>query len=214
MTEFLLLALFLGIKHSFDVDHLLAVSNILTRPRPVRDVLRLTANWTIGHIIGAVCATLVLFAFRDSIMPILLENLELLVALMLIGFGLFGLYQSRLVHTHEHIHGKERHQHAHIHIRGGEKDHSHRHIMGIGLLQGLASNDELLLLLTLSLGVAGLADMIIGVVIFSIGVLAGMIIFSLLFSLKANSLDLNRKVNAAVGAASVAYGIWMLFGFW
>ena len=101
----------------------------------------------------------------------------------------------------------------HIHLKAGKKDHSHKHILGVGLVQGLASNDELLLLLTMSMGVAGLFDMILGVVIFSIGVLVGMVTFSILFSLKANSTMLNRAVNVIVGLASVIYGSMMLFGF-
>ncbi len=213
MVEFLLLALFLGIKHSFDADHLLAVSNILTKPRSLKETLKLTTHWTIGHIGGAVFVTITLFTFRDSLFPIIFEHFEFLVAIMLIGFGLFGLYQARFIHSHEHKHGDEKHQHMHIHLKGKKKDHSHKHILGIGLVQGLASNDELLLLLTMSLGVAGLFDMILGVVVFSIGVLIGMVAFSILFSLKASSLMLNRAVNVIVGAASVIYGSMMLFGF-
>ncbi len=213
MVEFLLMALFLGIKHSFDADHLLAVSNILTKPRPVRDVLKLTTHWTMGHIGGAVFVTIILFTFRDSLFPIIFEHFEFLVAIMLIGFGLFGLYQARFMHSHGHVHRGEEHEHMHMHLKSNENDHSHRHIFGIGLVQGLASNDELLLLLTMSLGVAGLFDMVLGVVVFSVGVLIGMVAFSLLFSLKASSLALNRCVNALVGAASVIYGSMMLFGF-
>jgi hypothetical protein len=212
MAEFLLLALLLGIKHSFDADHLLAVSNILTKPRSIIDTLKLTTNWTLGHIGGAVFVTIILFTFKDSLFPIIFEHFEFLVAIMLIGFGLFGLYQARFLHSHEHKHGDEEHQHMHIHLKNDKKDHSHKHILGIGLVQGLASNDELLLLLTMSLGVAGLFDMVLGVVVFSIGVLLGMIAFSLLFSLKANSLMLNRTVNVIVGAASIIYGSMMLFG--
>ena len=33
MLEFAALALFLGMKHSFDADHLVAVSNLLTKAR-------------------------------------------------------------------------------------------------------------------------------------------------------------------------------------
>lgn len=212
MAEFILLALLLGIKHSFDADHLLAVSNMLTKPRPIKEVLKLTTHWTIGHIGGAVFVTIVLFTFRDSLFPIIFEHFEFLVALMLIGFGLFGLYQARFMHSHEHRHGGEEHQHIHIHLKGNEKDHSHKHIFGLGLVQGLASNDELLLLLTMSLGVASLFDMVLGVVVFSIGVLIGMVAFSMIFSLKAGSVMLNRSVNAIVGAASVIYGTMMLFG--
>jgi nickel/cobalt exporter len=215
MADFLIPALLLGLKHSFDADHLLAVSTVLTRSGSLRKSATLAASWSLGHIGGAVVATSVLFFFRDSIAAVLLGHFETATAVMLIAFGLFGLYQALTLHSHRHGHGSGSHEHVHMHLRGREDDHAHAHIIGLGLVQGLASNDELLLLLTVFLGLAGLADMVGGVVVFSVGVFIGMLIFGFAFSLplvRSRSLAVNRALNGVVGVASAAYGAWMLMG--
>lgn len=210
--EIVLIAFFLGIKHSFDVDHILAVSNFLSKPKSIRKTIELAANWSIGHVLGAIVVTILLFIFKDSILSVILDKMELVVGLMLIGFGLFGLFQSRFLHAHKHVHNGTTHKHMHIHIKTKEEDHSHKHILGIGMIQGLASNDELLLLLTVFLGLASLGEMIVGVIIFSLGVAAGMILFSILLSLKKNSENISRIINGGVGIFSIIYGVMILFG--
>ena len=45
--------------------------------------------------------------------------------------------------------------------------------MGIGFIHGIASNDELLLLFTLTFGANSLEEILFGVGIFTIGVVAG-----------------------------------------
>ncbi len=87
-------------------------------------------------------------------------------------------------------------------------------MFGIGIMHGLASNDELLLLLTVSLGVSSVAEMVVGVGIFSLGVVLGMILFSILFTyplIKISQEKLNHAVNIVAGSVSIFYGISMLF---
>lgn len=215
MLEFLPLALFLGIKHSFDADHLVAVSNLLTRARGVRSALKLGISWAFGHMITATIITVVLFNIKEPLLSWLLAQFEILVALMLIALGAWSIWQARIFHTHRHAHEEELHAHPHIHLKNAKSDHSHRHIFGIGIVHGLASNDELLILLTASLGVSTLAEMIAGVAVFSAGVVLGMVIFALLFTypmLKVRGEKLKRLLTGGVGAISVAYGAMLLLG--
>src|SRR3989338_9234808 len=145
MFEFLFAALALGIKHSFDADHLVGVSNILTKSRSLLQTIKMSFSWAIGHMLTAILITVLLFVFRDSVLPFVLDKFELLVAIMLIMLGAISLYQAGFFHNHKHD-GKE-HIHLHMHLKNNET-HEHKHMFGIGILQGLASNDELLLLLT------------------------------------------------------------------
>ena len=55
---------------------------------------------------------------------------------------------------------------SHINVLNYKGEHAA--IGGIGIIHGLASNDELLLLLTLSLGLASFLDIFVGLVIFTI----------------------------------------------
>ncbi len=217
MLEFAALAIFLGVKHSFDADHLIAVSNLLSKARSLSHSVKMSASWAAGHMLTAIIITALLFAFKDSFLPLLLGKMELLVALMLVALGLFGIWQSRLLHSHEHLHGHEQHTHWHAHSAGLShgQDHSHKHMFGIGIVHGLASNDELLILLTATLGLSSFAEASLGLALFSTGVVAGMVFFSLLFTyplLRAHSQKLVRAFNFSAGCMSVIYGGMMLFG--
>src|SRR5512143_1293924 len=213
MLDFALPALLLGLKHSFDPDHLLAVSGFLTRPGSARRTLGLTTRWTAGHMAGAAIMTAALYLERDSVVGIIAGRMDLAVGIMLIAFGALALHQSRAGHAHAHSHGTAEHTHPHLHPHGHEDDHSHLHIFGVGVLQGLASNDELLLLLTVFLGLSDATLMAAGVALFSLGVFAGMNLFGLAFTmpwLRGRGREISGAVNLAAGAASVAYGSWML----
>src|SRR3989344_2230524 len=202
MFEFLPLALFLGIKHSFDADHLVAVSNVLTRARSIKASLKLGMSWAIGHMFTATIITILLFSFKDSILPLILERFETIVAFMLIALGLWSLWSARVFHRHRHAHEGKRHEHIHLHLKTAKSDHSHRHIFGIGIIHGLASNDELLILLTASLGASSLLEMVTGVAVFSLGVVIGMAVFSLIFTLpflKIRGEALRRAVIGGIG---------------
>ena len=213
MFEFLALALFLGIKHSFDADHLIAVSNLLQKAKSLRHSVQMAISWAIGHMATAVLVTIVLFVFRDSILSFILDKMEMLVAIMLVVLGSVSLYQARIFHSHRHVHETKKHVHSHIHLQ--RNDHTHRHMFGIGIVHGLASNDELLLLLTVSLGLTSLGGMLVGVGVFSLGVVLGMIAFSLFLTypiLKISSEKLNQIVNASIGSISILYGIFLFVG--
>lgn len=213
MFEFLALALFLGIKHSFDADHLIAVSSLLQKAKSLRHSVQMAISWAIGHMATAVLVTIVLFVFRDSILSFILDKMEMLIAIMLVVLGLASLYQARIFHSHRHVHETKKHVHSHIHLQ--RNDHTHRHMFGIGIVHGLASNDELLLLLTVSLGLTSLGGMLVGVGVFSLGVVLGMIAFSLFLTypiLKISSEKLNQIVNASIGSISILYGIFLFVG--
>lgn len=217
MFEFLILALFLGIKHSFDADHIIGVSNLLAKSKSLIDTIKMSISWAVGHMLTATLITILLFLFKDSVLSLILDKFEILVAIMLIVLGIISLYQARFFHSHEHEHEdiNKKHSHFHFHLKNtAHENHSHKHMFGIGIVHGLASNDELLLLLTASLGLTSLIDMIFGVAIFSIGVIIGMVAFGIFLTypiIKVRSETLLKIVNGAVGSASIIYGLAMIF---
>lgn len=216
MLSTAILAFALGAKHSLDADHLLAVSNFLSGAKGVRQAARMAFSWAAGHMMTAGLVTLALYFFRDAVLSLLLEKMELAVAVMLIIIGAYGLWSARLIHSHGHSHAGKKHGHPHVHVKSNAGEHAHRHLFGVGIVQGLASNDELLLLLSLSLGLSGLAEMTVGVAFFSLGVIAGMILFSLAIALpvvKANARQFSSLLTLAAGTASIAYGVFLLSGF-
>lgn len=132
---------------------------------------------------------------------------------MLVFLGLYSFFDLFVFHFHPHEHGLQSHSHLHVHLkseRHSEIPHAHRHVFGIGIIHGLASNDELLLLFAASFGVASLGLLLLGVFFFSIGVVLGMVVFSFLFSLplvRLHSQKFYLFVSVLVGCLSVLYGL-------
>lgn len=208
------LALALGFKHSYDADHLVAVSNFLTRSRSLRRTTLMSLSWAIGHMLTATAITVVLFAFRATILQGFLEYLEFAVAVMLVVIGILGLLiEFRVIHRHAHRHATEEHDHAHVHL-GQTRDH--QAMFGIGVVHGLASNDELLVLLVASLSVASLEALVGGVALFSLGVVAGMVTFGLGVTIPVRRWGterVRRAINVGAAVLSIAYAAYLFLGF-
>ncbi len=86
-------------------------------------------------------------------------------------------------------------------------------MFGIGIIQGLASNDELLILITAVLGLSTISSVIAGVAIFSAGVVLGMLAFGLILNLSVKRLPratLSNMINVIIGGISIAYGVILL----
>jgi len=207
-------ALALGFKHSYDADHLVAVSNFLARSHSLRKTFLMSLSWAAGHMITATAITFVLFAFRATLLQGFLDHLELGVAIMLIAIGVIGLLaEFGWIHRHLHRHDSREHDHAHVHLRGYNE---HQMMFGIGVVHGLASNDELLVLLLASLSVASFIDLVAGVGVFSLGVVAGMVVFGLgvTYPVKRwGTQRVRRAINVGAALLSLVYAAYLLLGF-
>lgn len=215
------LALILGIKHSFDADHLVAVSSLLTKSPNLKRTSFLSITWAIGHMITATILTIILFTFKDTLFKTFFSNFDILVPLMLIFIAIVTLaFEFDLIHRHKHTHThpntlvEKEHTHVHSHILGSNrKDHSA--MVGIGFIHGIASNDELLVLFTLTFGLEDLFTILLGVFIFSIGVIIGMIGYGLSVNYpmqKWGTKKVSRVVNLTIASLSLLYAGWLLAG--
>ena len=220
---FPLLALALGFKHAYDADHLVAVSNFLTKSKSIAETSRMTVSWALGHMATAAVITLVLFTITTAVESItrILGQLELAVAFMLIGIGVVSMiFGAPLTHDHTHEHGGGAHTHIHTHRYGGipilgKKAHFHHQLFGVGIVHGLASNDELIALFVAGLGVGSLQLLLGGVAIFTVGVMLGMTLFGIAVTLPILKYGLGRvqiAINVVAGSLSIAYGLMMIVG--
>src|SRR5438093_8320705 len=184
---FAALALALGFKHSYDADHLVAVSNLIARSPSLRKTTTMSLVWAVGHMLTASIITVALYyavyVGSGGFNAEALRPFEDLVGVMLIAIGALSLAWEfgilpKFGHVHRHRHGPVpvEHEHAHVHP-GGYREHGA--MFGIGILHGLASNDELVNLFVLGLSVTSLPGLIGGVAVFSVGVVVGMISFGL-----------------------------------
>src|SRR5437879_2297085 len=143
-AAFIVLALALWFKHSYDADHLVAVSNLITRSGSIRKTSLISVSWAAGHMVTAAIITVLLYAFRQTILSDVLAHLDLLVAVMLLLIGVIGLlWAFNVLHVHEHWHGLVQHRHFHTWLHGHLTKHGeHKTMFSIGIVHGLASNDE------------------------------------------------------------------------
>ena len=186
-VEIELAALILGLKHSADSDHILAVSRYMINAKNSEEVFKNGLNWTIGHIIGAIIISLIIFFFKDAVFSSIIEFFDLIVGIMLIFFGVLGIFYQKKINDSSKI-------------------------IKVGLIQGLASNDELILLL-MFLGLKNIAQMIYGIVIFSIGLFLGMIILGLIFilpSLSKQKEEIVRVLNLTISIISIVIGLMII----
>ena len=226
LAPFLALALALGFKHSYDADHLVAVSNLLTRNRSLRRAAVMSVAWALGHMVTASIITIVLFLASSVFLGAVLDHFEFVVAVMLIAIGAIGLLwefglhrrvghalrRLGVIHEHPHDHKVVVHRHPHLHL-GRYKEHGT--MLGIGVIHGLASNDELLVLLVAVLGVATLPGLVLGVGVFTVGVMAGMIVFAVGVAYplaRWGDTKVRRTVSVAAAVLSLVYGLLLLAG--
>lgn len=211
---FMGLAAILGFKHSYDADHLVAVSNLLARSRDLRKTALMSTAWAAGHMITATIITLILYAVRETVLSTYLASLELGVAVMLVAIGVFGLLvEFKVIHVHPHRHEATEHSHVHVHLTDRRE---HEAMFGIGIVHGLASNDELLLLFLVSLSVTSIAGLLGGVGVFSLGVVAGMVLFGLGLSYPTTrwgTEKVRRAVNVAAAVLSIGYAAYLFLGY-
>lgn len=211
---FAALAMALGFKHAFDVDHVVAVSNLLTRNARMERTLGLATSWAAGHMVTAAIVSAAVYFLADTVLPQLTSRLEILVPVMLLAIGGIGLAaEFRRFHVHRHGHGDEKHTHFHFHLT--KKSHEHGAMAGIGIVHGLASNDELLVVLLVGLAANSWLQVVAGVGFFSLGVVVGMLVYASsvhMVSRKTGADWVPAALTVVFSLASILYAVYLLAG--
>jgi len=208
----------LGVRHALDVDHLAAVSTIVSERRSLWSSSLVGALWGLGHTAALLAASVAVIALHTEIPPRLAHGLELCVALMLVGLGLNllrTLWAGGTLHHHVHVHGGRPHRHPHLHAPGqmaGEGHHPRRgsrRPFVVGLVHGLAGSGALMLAVLATIPSPALALAYVG--IFGAGSIGGMVGMSTLFgvplALARGRFDVALRLGTALG--SVAVGLFL-----
>jgi len=87
----ILLGLFLGMRHSTDPDHVVAVSTIVSRQGSIRSSATIGLLWGLGHTLTIFLVGSAIIVFGVVIPPRLGLSMEFCVALMLILLGVLNL---------------------------------------------------------------------------------------------------------------------------
>lgn len=183
----LLLAIYAGFTHAFEADHLLAVSNIVSRRNNTRTSMKDGIFWGLGHTSTIVLIGIFVLLFRMNISAANFRYLEALVGVMMIILGIYRLRKllpgaGIVVHKHSHDYGPDgHHEHLHMHI-GDTVRHSHPHSLAysVGLVHGLAGSGALILMVMFQ--IEGAVNGLVYVILFGLGSVAGMGFAAGLFS--------------------------------
>ena len=219
------IGLVLGLKHATEVDHVVAVSTIVSRHRNVWRSALVGAMWGAGHTAALLITGAIVLSLRVTIPERVSHWLEFGVALMIIGLGAAALWRALVkrkdVHVHEHSHDGV--SHVHIHFHENETRHqaakTHNHAVSavglkpvlIGTMHGLAGSAALTLLVLAQTDspLAGFFYLLI----FGLGSIAGMILMSgligLPFALTSRNVGrVHRHLQTTAAALSIAFGLW------
>lgn len=233
MSQLLALAGFgflLGMRHATDADHVIAVTTILSRSRRFLDTTLIGALWGLGHTITVVIVGVAIIVFNVVIPPPVGLAMEFAVALMLIGLGILNLtgglrsLTERLtppapLHAHDHVHAGA--AHGHLHGHGSSETLVARYgryqlirPVVVGLVHGLAGSAAVALLVLATIQDTGTA--LAYLVIFCIGVAAGMALLTTLIGLPfmlsgTRSARINRWLTIGSGVLSLAFGLLLAY---
>jgi nickel/cobalt transporter (NicO) family protein len=226
----LTIGLVFGLKHATEVDHVVAVTNIVSEQRKLWRAALVGALWGTGHTATLVVVGIVVLVLRVAIPDRVGAWLEFGVALMIILLGtntfVRALRNRGSVHVHKHRHGGLTHAHVHFHdedtLHEGATVAPHSHTIKrigikpllVGAMHGLAGSAVLTLLVLAQIGspVIGLLYLLV----FGFGSIVGILLMSglvgLPFILTARKLDrFHHTLQTIAGALSICFGLWYAY---
>lgn len=224
------IGLVFGLKHATEVDHVVAVSTIVSQHKNVWRSAIVGAMWGAGHTASLLIVGAIVLGLRVAIPERVSGWLEFAVALMIIGLGVSalwrGLRKSTEVHVHEHSHDGVEHKHVHFHEK--ETRHKpasrgiHSHAIArvglkpllIGTMHGLAGSGALTLLVLTQITSPWVG--ILYLLIFGLGSIIGMLVMSgligLPFALTSRNLNnVHHRLQTVAAVLSIVFGCWYAY---
>jgi high-affinity nickel permease len=211
----------LGLAHSIDPDHIVAVSTLLCNSTSLRKSVVSATAWGAGHSAMLLLVGVLFLVLRVELPAGLVNVFELAAGSMLLILGILvikpilskndwakkGSIESVGIHNHVESNG-EIHTHNHTHNSG----HIHKSVL-TGVLQGLAGSAAIMLV-TLTT-VSSIEIGLIFILVFGGGVILGMICISCLIGslLKFTASHLERiheKIRFITGLASIVFGTYIV----
>jgi sulfite exporter TauE/SafE len=206
IPSLLAIGFLLGLRHALEADHIAAVTTMVTRSASLRDTLRISGAWGLGHAATITLFGAALIVLGASLPASVAGVLEAIVGVMLIVLGVDVLRRlaRRQLHVPDEV---QAHGHAHPHAPS-----LWPRALIVGCVHGLAGTAGLLLLALPS--VAPGAPAVLYLVLFGVGTVAGMMLFSLVISVPL-AMSVRRlrwaayTLHAATGTINVALGVWI-----
>lgn len=214
LLAILVLGFLLGIKHAFEIDHVVAVSTIASEHKSPMKTALIGFFWGIGHTSTLLLVGLLIMLLKIKILEEVSLFLELLVGIMLVYLGISVIRKNNtFFHSHLHQHGINKHRHPHRHNLM-KHFHSHKRSYLIGSIHGLAGSGALMILVlsTIRSTMAGLYY----ILIFGLGSILSMTLISLIlgypFILARKKFpEISKYLAFATGILSLTFGILVIY---
>jgi len=224
------IGLIFGLKHATEVDHVVAITTIVSRHKNVFRSAIVGALWGAGHTASLLIIGVIVLSLRVAIPESVSGWLEFGVALMIIGLGVSALWRatrkSSEVHVHQHSHDGQSHTHVHFHEHESKHNPNspapHSHAVSrvgwkpvlVGMMHGLAGSGALTLLVLTQISSSLLG--ILYVAIFGLGSIVGMLLMSgligLPFAFTSGKLThVHQRLQTLAAVLSICFGVWYAF---
>ncbi|GAX89156.1 HupE/UreJ family protein [Effusibacillus lacus] len=208
------IALFLGIRHSLDPDHVVAVSTLVSEERRLWPAAWLGFSWGVGHLIPIALVGLPLLILHLELAPQFEQFTDLGVAILLVLLGVVTLRRVIEERVHFDVHSHNKTVHGHFHRPG------HRHptvklerrqwiTFGFGLVHGLAGSGAVAVLAMQASPSLGMA--ILWLLLFALGTTLGMFAMTLFIAAPALTMA-SKRVAVHTGIRTVAGFVSLFFG--
>ena len=218
LTPILILAtgFALGLGHSLDPDHVVAVSTLLCNSSSLRKSIVSATAWGAGHSIMLFIVGLLVLTLRVAIPESVVSLFESAAGILLVILGLFVVKPIIVerIHSHGHANHDESHTHSDSHVAESVKGPTHLHKSAFtGGLQGLGGSAALMLVTLTTVSSVELG--LVFILVFGVGMILGMIgvacLFSSLLSYTASHLEkVYVAIKAATGLASIVFGVFII----
>jgi hypothetical protein len=207
----ILLGLLVGLRHSFEPDHLTAVSTLVGETHNLRGGAMLGALWGVGHTLALVAVGSILLLVGASLPERAAVIFELCVAGMLLVLGARAIVVALRAAAAHRAHGHVAHDHGHSGVRALSW-----RPLAVGLVHGLAGSGALTAIAFAELPGAGAR--LLYMTFFGLGSIAGMALASgaagVTLRVIARSGGARRGLGLATGALSIIVGVLWAIPLW
>ena len=173
------LAIYAGLEHAFEADHLLAVNTLVSHRENLKQSLKDGVFWGIGHTTTIFFVGILMIGFKFNIGENVFKNFEAGVGIMLIFLGIYRMSKLYFPKQHNHTHNTS------------------RAAFGVGLIHGLAGSGALVVLVISQMKTP--FEGLMYILIFGLGSIFGMFLAAYLFSIPyTKSLLKSKKLQASL----------------
>lgn len=198
----------LGLEHSLDIDHVVAVSTILAENRSIRGSMATGILWGVGHTSIILLAGSIILTLSLAIPEYIINLLDIPVGIMLVILGLWILLKPG-----EYIDDSQAELGGGQGIKHGGGVNRLKPLL-VGMVHGLAGSAPLILIILTSIGSIALG--LIYIISFGLGSIIGMLAVSALLGIPytytyRRHISIHRFIRITSGLLSILIGSIILY---